>query len=88
MAKAMRYAGYGGLALVAILSPALVTLGVPFAYGLASDIVENAGISTVCLSAIAAAIALNARRRSALRSPRNRSPDAPARPISALRSPR
>jgi hypothetical protein len=63
MPTPLRIAGAAGLALVIILSPALVALGVPMAYGIGCDIIDNAGLATVCL-ALAAAIALNAGRRS------------------------
>lgn len=89
MQTIVRYSRLAAAGLALLLSPAVVALGVPFAYGIASDILAQRRLAPV-VTALAAAIALNAWRRRGWSMPlrRNRSPDVPAPPISAGQSPR
>jgi hypothetical protein len=59
-----RALGWAGLGLGCALSPAIVTLGVPFGYGIGGDLVDGTCFAPIALI-MAAAIAFNARRRGA-----------------------
>ena len=64
MNRVRRHLGWLGSAVAALLSPPVVALGVPLAYGIGSDILASAWMPPLALLA-AAAIALNAWRRGA-----------------------
>ena len=62
MRHAFRCLGWAAAAVAIVLSPALVALGVPLGYGVACDVVASPWLAPLAL-ALAAGIAINARRR-------------------------
>ena len=54
----LNYAKRGGAVLALLMSPAIVAFGVPFAFGIASDIVAAAGARPVVLALDAVAALL------------------------------
>jgi hypothetical protein len=62
MDRILRCATWSLAVLAALLSPAIVAFGVPFAYGIGSDIIEMIGARPVVLVLMAAAGIIAGRR--------------------------